>query len=569
MNSNQKEQNIRTLQKTIKWKKYSIVIIWTLDKIHLLPLFSWLFNYFMRLLKITKQMNPRLNYFYYAKIFTNAFRSSQTNKSTILFPFIMGSESTYNVREMMAAKYIENKGFNSQFLICDGIFEICSKERILKTRDKTPLFCSECYKNYNYIKKKTGLNIKFLSSLLQNVESAALNEDLSKVEKLTNIENCQKYTIENSIPIGNLAYKSVLRFFHKGELNNTQHEVDIYKEYIKSTIKTYYIFNLYLSTHPIHTVVLWNGTSFFDSTISFICKTKKIPYMTQESFIGSNSWIFKKNDVAIYLNYFNEWKRKASHLPLTPEEKGKVLTLFNQFKTGETNFVQFNDSQKGLNLDEKYEYVALFPNLNFDSYVLGRDPIFKSNDQWIIDTINYWNANVEGIKLIIRAHPAEIKLVTATTNFASEIVTPLLTDKIIFIDSPDDINSYEILKQVKYTLCYSSTIGVEALLNGIPTVVAGESFYKHFALVPKNKEDYFNIISALNGSTPKVDIDHDELLNFLHYLYFIRTKHVKGFDIDRKKGKILIKDTKNHQELISENKTILEDFHQDLISTDD
>jgi len=173
---------------------------------------------------------------------------------------------------------------------------------------------------------------------------------------------------------------------------------------------------------------------------------------------------------------------------------------------------------------------------------------------------------VNGIKLIIRAHPGEVKLLTATTHFLSETVGPLLTDKIIFIDSNDDVSTYEILKRVKYTICYSSTIGVEAMLQGIPTIIAGESFYKPFAVSPKSKEEYFSVIERLNQSIDKVTIDKEELLNYLHYLYFIRTKQLKGFDIDRKKGKISITGTSNYQELIVANQAILEEYAQEIIN---
>jgi len=561
-----KQQNIKTLARTLNYKKYSIAVILFLDKVNLLPIFSTFINIILRLLKIKKRLNPRLNYYYYAKIFKNAFKSSEIGKENILFPFIMGSESTYNLREMMIAKFLETKGYSSHFLYCDGVFGICSKERIFKTRDKTPFFCRECFKNYNFVAKKTGLDIEYLSNIQISAESTALNNSIKEVEQILNIDECQSYVFQG-IPIGSLAYKSVLRFFQKGDLNNTKYELDIYKSFIQSTIKTYYLLDQYFSNHSIHTVVLWNGTLFFDATIIYICQKRGIPFITQESFIGSNSWIYKRNDVAIYLNFFNEWKQKYANQSLTYEQKDKVLTLFHQFKTGESTIVHFNDSKKGLVLDDKYEYVALFPSLNFDSYVLGRNPVFSSSNNWIIETINYWNREVEGIRLIIRAHPGEIKLLTATTHFLSEIVKPLLTDKIIFIDSSDDVSSYEILKRVKYTLCYSSTVGVEAMLSGIPTVIAGESFYKPFAIAPKTKDEYFSTINDLNRSIKDISIDKEQLLNYLHYLYFIRTKQIKGFDIDRKAGEMKITKTTNHQKLISDNQDILEEFYQEINKT--
>lgn len=561
-----KTQNVRKLKRTLTYKRYSIAIIWIFDKTYLLPIFSSIINLILNVLKIKKQFNPHLNYYYYARIFEDAFRPQNTMQNTILFPSLMGSESSYNVRLMMVAKYMEQKGFSSQFIFCDGVFGLCTKERIFKTRTDSPLFCKECYKNYDYIGKKTGLPFGYLSSFTASYNNKEMDREIHEASKIGTIDNCKKHKTSDETPVGELAYKSALRFFQKGELEDTDYELEIYKKFIQSAIKTYYIFDVYFTKHPIHTVVLWNGTLYFDAVISYLCKKRGIPYITQESFIGSNSWVYKRNDVAIYLNFYDEWEQKAVMEPLNEKQKEKVLTLFNQFKTGESTIVQFNDSKNGLTLDENYEYVALFPSLNFDSYVLGRNPLFISSINWIAETINYWNTHVDGIKLIIRAHPGEVKLLTATTHFLSETVGPLLTEKIIFIDSSDDVSTYEILKHVKYTICYSSTIGVEAMLQGIPTIIAGESFYKPFAVSPKTKEEYFSTIKQLNQSISDITIDKEKLINYLHYLYFIRTKQLSGFDIDRKKGKISITGTSNYKELIAANQAILEDYAQEIIN---
>lgn len=566
MRNKQKNTNIKKLKRTLYFKKYSIAIIWFLDKTYLLSLFSYLINLSLKVLKIQKKFNPHLNYYYYARIFKDAFQSQKVKQKTILFPSLIGSESSYNVRFMMVAKYMEQKGFSSQFVFCDGVFGLCTKERIFKTRTDSPLFCKECYKNYDYIGKKTGLPFEYLSSLTASFDNKEMNREIFEASKIATIDDCKKHKTTDKTPVGELAYKSVLRFFQMGELEDTDYELEIYKKFIQSAIKTYYIFDVYFTKQPIHTVVLWNGTLYFDAVISYICKKRGIPYITQESFIGSNSWIYKKNDVAIYLNFYNAWEKQAANNPLTSEKKEKTLKLFNQFKTGEASIVHYNDSHKGLILDKTFEYVAIFPNLSFDTYVLGRNPIFNSCNQFVVETINFWNSNVEGIKLIVRTHPAEVKLLTATTHFLSEIVTPILTDKIIFVDSTDDVSSYEILKHVKYTICYSSTIGVEAMLQGIPTVIAGESFYKPFAVSPKTKEEYFSTIKQLNQSISDITIDKEKLINYLHYLYFIRTKQLSGFDIDRKKGKISITGTSNYKELIAANQAILEEYAQEIIN---
>lgn len=282
-------------------------------------------------------------------------------------------------------------------------------------------------------------------------------------------------------------------------------------------------------------------------------------------YIGENSWIHKRNGIAIHLDYYQDWLQDKNQLNFTEAQKERVLALFSGMKSGKTFSVTYNDSSKKLALDEQKKYVVLFTNMNFDMYVLGRNPVFDSMKVWIKETIAYWRENVQDYTLIIRAHPGEIKLVTASTDFVSEVVQLRENDNIIFYDSDSDVNSYDLLNIASYVLTYSSTIGAEALLSDVPCISAGETMYQHFCTAPRTKPAYFQAIAAYNQGQ-FTEIDKENLLFYLHYLMFIKNVEIRGFKVNRKIGKVEFDSTlSGHNDLLQLNAQVLQNFYENQI----
>ena len=237
----------------------------------------------------------------------------------------------------------------------------------------------------------------------------------------------------------------------------------------------------------------------------------------------------------------------------------------NNINTKEYN-VKLQESEIGdLNLKKG---VTLFTNMNFDTYVLGRNSLFSSMENWLIETIEFWKDNTKDIPLYIRVHPGETKMATPAVKFTREIVKPFLDKNIILIDSDSKINSYSLVLNSNYVITYSSTIGVEAMMMDVPCVSAGEAFYKPFAITTETKQQYFQALEELNNNKRQVKIQKNELESYLHYLYFTRISHFKGFDINRQKAKIELADLDTYKVLVNNNKNILDKFYADCITNE-
>jgi hypothetical protein len=81
--------------------------------------------------------------------------------------------------------------------------------------------------------------------------------------------------------------------------------------------------------------------------------------------------------------------------------------------------------------------------------------------------------------LVIRAHPAESRWGTAQP-VETELTARLsaLPDNVILVRPDETLSSYGLLAITDLVLCYTTTVGLEAAVRGIPVAVAGRPHYR-------------------------------------------------------------------------------------------
>jgi hypothetical protein len=557
-------------RKKLAWLfKMKGLVLWSqlmADKLGLFFIWSFLANILLRKKTIQKQFGSRMIYRQYSKVFKHAFSSEKKEKKSrqLLFFFAMGSESTYNARNFMLAYFFQNKGWNPEYLICDGVFDLCHKERLGKTRVGNRLFCQACIYGYDYVQQKSGIKIEKMSSYANGFVVTIFEVGLKIEQDLKTIEDCQNFSFDH-LPIGELVKVSVLRYFYTGVLKPEY--LHVYKKYLKEGVRCALLFNDYLNTHSKEIIIFWNGAGFMDRVAMEVCRKRSIPFITQESFFGNSSWIYAKNKVAIHLDYSSEYKRDKKNFSFDEAENRDLEILIRSF-SGNHDFSKKTDVKQLLGMDSQQQFVVLFTNMNFDTYVLGRDQLFNNMFQWIEHTCNFWNALSKEVKLVVRAHPGELKYLTPSSDFVRNVMTSLISDTVLFVDADSPISSYDLLDQSNGVLVYSSTIGVEAMLLNKIVISAGTTFYQEFGLHPKSKAEYEFLLKNLIDGKLSANVDLNSLKHYLYYLYFRRVVQLRGFGINRLTGKDFIDETLNANELMKLNEEALNDFYNEMIYED-
>jgi len=291
--------------------------------------------------------------------------------------------------------------------------------------------------------------------------------------------------------------------------------------------------------------------------------------MTYETYIGNNSLIYKKNGPVMDLNWSEEYRSYFKNFTPDDSIKLKVDGFFNDLQKGVGMYAVLNKEHRKDKLAGIERYACLFTNLNYDTAVIDKHFLFENMEEWIISVINFWKTNNPDITLVIRVHPGELKLVTASREFLGDRIRKACNnnEKILVFDADEQVNSYELIKGMEYGLIYSSTIGLEIARAGKPCLVAGLPWFrdKSFVIYPNSADEYFKKAELLNAGTLKFVPDEDELVRTIYFVYFNRVKRLHGIKLytPQEDPNTVID---NPAEMIRANITFFNEFRDELFS---
>lgn len=137
-----------------------------------------------------------------------------------------------------------------------------------------------------------------------------------------------------------------------------------------------------------------------------------------------------------------------------------------------------------LNLDQR-PVVLLAANVIGDSLTLGRQVFTGSMTEWLQHTVALFSARSD-IQLIVRIHPGERYTQGPSVADVLHQAHPDLPGHIHLVAADDPINTYDLVDIADLGLVYTTTVGMEMAMSGVPVVVAGQTHYrgKGFTLDP-------------------------------------------------------------------------------------
>lgn len=200
-----------------------------------------------------------------------------------------------------------------------------------------------------------------------------------------------------------------------------------------------------------------------------------------------------------WLKYFGTWDEKKEfeinkYFGFLDgfQQDEEWLKNFYMIQRSKVNEILPNYVSEFLRGDQK---VFLLPcNVIGDSSLLNRESIFRSQRNFVSETVDYFKNN-PNLKLIIRAHPGEVwvksKVVIKMGEFAKDISKDITN--ILVIDSTDDLNTFSLVPYVHAALIWITSAGVDLVARGIPVIAAAIPKYTGLGIVeePKSKEEFF------------------------------------------------------------------------------
>jgi hypothetical protein len=178
-----------------------------------------------------------------------------------------------------------------------------------------------------------------------------------------------------------------------------------------------------------------------------------------------------------------------------------------------------NEARKALGLDDR-PVVLLATNVLGDSLTLGRQVFSQSMAEWISRTVQYF-AGREDAQLVIRIHPGE--QLTHGQSMADVVhqVLPRLPGHIRLIGPKEKVNTYDLVEVADLGLVYTTTVGMEMAMYGVPVIVSGQTHYRArgFTFDPDSWVNYFKLLGQILNKPSSFRLSRSQVESAWEYAY--------------------------------------------------
>jgi hypothetical protein len=177
-------------------------------------------------------------------------------------------------------------------------------------------------------------------------------------------------------------------------------------------------------------------------------------------------------------------------------------------------------TRQALGLDDR-PVVLLAANVLGDSLTLGRNIFAESMSEWITKTIQYFAKRTD-VQLVIRIHPGE-RIVPQAKSMGTVVreALPEIPSHIHVIGALDNVNTYDLIEIASLGLAYTTTVGVETAMNGIPVISCGDTHYRGrgFTIDPNSWDDYFSSLENVLADLPAHRLTEEQTARAWNYAY--------------------------------------------------
>lgn len=262
---------------------------------------------------------------------------------------------------------------------------------------------------------------------------------------------------------------------------------------------------MWLQANQPDVVLTPNGSILEMGAVYQAARYLELPVVTYE-FGEQRDRIWLVKDDEIMLQHSDDLWSAWKATPLSESQQAQIRALYASRQNASLweNFSrrwQGLPSQGGapvrsaLALDDR-PIVVLAANVIGDSLTLGRQVFSQNMTEWLQRTLRNFAQRPEA-QLVVRIHPGERYTKGPSVADVIQAVMPELPANIHLVKADDPINTYDLLEIADLGLVYTTTVGMEMAMSGIPTIVSGQTHYraKGFTLDPQNWEEYFELLN--------------------------------------------------------------------------
>jgi len=358
-----------------------------------------------------------------------------------------------------------------------------------------PLSCPDCVRCGRKIAGALHLPVLRLDELLapSRMREVLRGADGYGVGELLRLEH-------RGLLLGPSILRAARWFLCCSQLDDSEESLVVLRGFARTALLLAEVAPLLLDRVSPDVVFLLNGLFLVEDVIRAEAARRGIRVVTYERGQDPDSLCFSEG-VANYFDLDPLWA-ETSEIPLSAEQEERLTAYIEERRTSVWPELQAGeaDIRRTLNLDPDCPTAALFTNVTWDSAAQDRDRGFRDMFSWVVDSVRLFASRPE-TQLVIRVHPAEVRIRGRETRDPVlprlETVFPSLPPNVRLIPPESTLSSYALMRLARSGLVYTSTIGLEMAMEGMPVVVAGQVHYagKGFTLDTRGPDDYARVVA--------------------------------------------------------------------------
>jgi hypothetical protein len=282
------------------------------------------------------------------------------------------------------------------------------------------------------------------------------------------------------------ARASVAWFTKSADAEHARHGAAVENDFDISVAAVESAFARILDRFRPDVVFALNGLFAAERAVRAVAADRGVRVVTYETAPRKDALVFGQASAApeMVMDGLAEDQRSR---PLSTVESEALDTLLQARVTGAGAHERYFEEKlthdgetvrTSLGLRPETRVVSAFTNLSWDTALLGNDVAYESQFDWLTRASRIVGGRDDTV-LVIRVHPAEARWGTAEpveVELAERLGELPRNVRLIRPDEP--LSTYGLLAISDLALCYTTTVGLEAAVRGIPVAVGGRTHYR-------------------------------------------------------------------------------------------
>ena len=384
------------------------------------------------------------------------------------------------------------------FLSCGALYPICEPNPEHEFE-----MCVQCCS-----RKSVGLGLLSRKPIEKKIFHGINKKDRKEYSKLQrefkDANELRNYNFDD-YNIGFGVLSSMIDYTDDPQLNTNIHRKKI-DDFISAAYFTHRSIINYASKYGFRKLYIFNGRHAFENAAIKAAVKLKIDYLTYE--FGHNKSHYELNLNA--LPHDREPKRKAiskiwKESKKTHEQKVNMAKTFysNNIKGKEISYISYSKIQTSgkmpLNWSSEIKNICIFNSSEREWAVTSDCRVnwfYPSQKEGIISILSDLSKVDKKFKVYLRIHP---NMIGSNNSYVEEIYELESKYEFLHIIKPESpVCSYTLIRNADSVLSFGSTIGIEAVHLGTPSILAAEMYYDHLECTynPKSHEELIEMLTS-------------------------------------------------------------------------